>query len=94
MKLRNALIDLTPLRVSRAFRVVFTARLISVFGLGFALVALPMQVYSATGSSVLVAVVSAVNGASVFGGTLVGGVLADRFPRRRLIVAGRGAAAL
>ncbi|GAA1770318.1 enterobactin transporter EntS [Streptomonospora arabica] len=94
MKLRDALIDLTPLRVSREFRVVFTARLISVFGLGFALVALPMQVYSATGSSVLVAVVSAVNGTSVFGGTLVGGVLADRFPRRRLIVAGRSSATM
>ncbi|WP_084723425.1 enterobactin transporter EntS [Streptomonospora alba] len=94
MKLRNALIDLTPLRVSHAFRVVFTARLISVFGLGFAMVALPMQVYSTTGSSVLVAVVSAVNGVSIFGGTLVGGVLADRFPRRGLIVAGRGAAAV
>ncbi|MDT0303834.1 enterobactin transporter EntS [Streptomonospora wellingtoniae] len=92
MKLRDALIDLTPLRVSRAFRVVFTARLISVFGLGFALVALPMQVYAATGSSALVAVVSAVNGTSIFGGTLVGGVLADRFPRRRLIVAGRASA--
>ncbi|MUL43440.1 enterobactin transporter EntS [Streptomonospora sp. PA3] len=94
MKARDAFIDLTPLRASRAFRVVFTARLISVFGLGFALVALPLQVYSATGSSVLVAVVSAVNGVSVFGGTLVGGVLADRFPRRTLIVAGRAAAAL
>ncbi|WP_345606299.1 enterobactin transporter EntS, partial [Streptomonospora salina] len=92
MKLRTALIDLTPLRVSPAFRVVFTARLISVFGLGFALVALPMQVYSATGSSTLVAVVSAVTGAAVFSGTLVGGVLADRFPRRRLIAAGRAAA--
>ncbi|MBX9391877.1 enterobactin transporter EntS [Streptomonospora nanhaiensis] len=94
MRLRDAAIDLTPLRASRAFRVVFTARLISVFGLGFALVALPMQVYSATGSSALVAVVSAVNGASVFGGTLVGGVLADRCSRRALIVAGRAAATL
>ncbi|GAB3448493.1 enterobactin transporter EntS [Streptomonospora sediminis] len=94
MKLRDTLIDLTPLRLSREFRVVFTARLISVFGLGFAMVALPMQVYSATHSSVLVAVVSAVNGASVFGGTLVGGVLADRFPRRTLIVTGRGAATI
>ncbi|MDA0567794.1 enterobactin transporter EntS [Streptomonospora sp. S1-112] len=94
MRLRDTALDLSPLRLSREFRLVFTARLVSVFGLGFALVALPMQVYAATGSSVLVAVVSAVNGASVFGGTLVGGVLADRTSRRALIVAGRAAAAL
>ncbi|QBI54643.1 enterobactin transporter EntS [Streptomonospora litoralis] len=94
MKLRDAVIDIGPLRISREFRLVFTARLISIFGLGFALVALPLQVYSATQSSVLVAVVSAVNGVSIFGGTLVGGVLADRYSRRALIVSGRAAAAL
>ncbi|MDA8369804.1 MAG: enterobactin transporter EntS [Nocardiopsaceae bacterium] len=94
MTLSGIIIDIGPLRDSRAFRVVFTARLVSIFGLGFALVALPLQVYAATGSSAAVAAVSAVNGGSVFGGTLVGGVLADRFARRNLIVAGRAASAL
>ncbi|MFW5419105.1 enterobactin transporter EntS [Nocardiopsis sp. CNT-189] len=95
-RLRSALgrtaIDVSPLRLSRPFRIVFTARTLSVFGLGFALVALPLQVYSLTGSSALVALVSAVGGMSVLGGTLVAGVLADRHPRRTLIVTGRFAA--
>ncbi|MDA2811785.1 MFS transporter [Nocardiopsis sp. RSe5-2] len=88
----RAAIDLTPLKVSRPFRNVFAARTLSVFGLGFALVALPLQVYGLTGSSAMVALVNAVNGASVLGGTLVAGVLADRRPRRGLIVTGRLAA--
>ncbi|MDA2804807.1 enterobactin transporter EntS [Nocardiopsis suaedae] len=88
----RAAIDLTPLKVSRPFRNVFAARTLSVFGLGFALVALPLQVYGLTGSSAMVALVNAVNGVSVLGGTLVAGVLADRRPRRGLIVTGRLAA--
>jgi ENTS family enterobactin (siderophore) exporter len=94
VRLRHVVMDVGPLRDSRAFRVVFAARTVSVFGLGFALVALPLQVYALTGSSVAVALVSAVNGVSVFCGTLVGGVLADRLPRRALIVSGRAAAAV
>ncbi|WP_017624260.1 enterobactin transporter EntS [Nocardiopsis chromatogenes] len=88
----RAAIDLTPLKASRPFRNVFAARTLSVFGLGFALVALPLQVYGLTGSSAMVALVNAVNGVSVLGGTLVAGVLADRRPRRGLIVTGRLAA--
>ncbi|WP_017541152.1 enterobactin transporter EntS [Nocardiopsis halophila] len=90
--LGRAAIDLTPLKASRPFRTVFAARTLSVFGLGFALVALPLQVYGLTGSSTMVALVNAVNGVSVLGGTLVAGVLADRRPRRGLIVTGRLAA--
>ncbi|UOE21998.1 enterobactin transporter EntS [Thermobifida halotolerans] len=86
------MIDVTPLRVSREFRIVFVARIVSIFGLGFASVALPTQVYELTGSSFLVATVHTANAVSVLCGTLVGGVLADRGDRRRLIVVGRASA--
>src|SRR5690625_3527023 len=88
------MVDISPLRTSPEFRIIFVARLISIFGLGFAAVALPMQVYGLTGSSLLVATVHTTNAVSVLSGTLVGGMLADRGDRRRLIVIGRGAAVL
>ncbi|GLU48916.1 enterobactin transporter EntS [Nocardiopsis ansamitocini] len=94
MKLADFVIDLSPLRSSPAFRAVFTARVVSLFGIGFTMVALPLQVYDATRSSLLVATVSATAGASVLAGTLIGGLLADRVDRRRLIITGRAAATL
>ncbi|MFD0777018.1 MFS transporter, partial [Streptomonospora algeriensis] len=84
--LQGLVIDLSPLRSGRGFRIVFAVRLISLFGGGFRLVALPMQVYAMTGSSVLVASVSVVNGLAGFAGTVLGGVLADRLDRRRLML--------
>ena len=94
MRLSQLMVDISPLRTSPEFRIIFVARLISIFGLGFAAVALPMQVYGLTGSSLLVATVHTTNAVSVLSGTLVGGMLADRGDRRRLIVIGRGAAVL
>ncbi|GAA4956508.1 MFS transporter [Streptomonospora halophila] len=85
--LAGLVIDLSPLRSGRGFRIVFAVRLISLFGGGFRLVALPMQVYAMTGSSVLVASVTVVNGVAGFGGTVLGGLLADRLDRRRLMQA-------
>lgn len=94
MKLSQLMVDISPLRLSREFRIVFVARLISVFGLGFAAVALPMQVYQLTGSSLLVATVHTTSAVSVLAGTLLGGMLADRGDRRRLIVIGRASAVI
>ncbi|WP_239646978.1 enterobactin transporter EntS [Nocardiopsis salina] len=94
MRLSQLMVDISPLRTSPEFRIVFVARLISIFGLGFAAVALPMQVYGLTGSSLLVATVHTTNAVSVLAGTLVGGMLSDRGDRRRLIVIGRTAAVI
>ncbi|APE36539.1 MFS transporter [Nocardia mangyaensis] len=91
---RKIAIDLEPLRTSREFRTLFIARTISVFGIGFLVVALPIQVYQLTGSTAQVAMVSAVIGLSAFGGTLIGGVAADRYDRRTVIAGARGAATI
>ncbi|MBB5431658.1 enterobactin transporter EntS [Nocardiopsis composta] len=80
-------IDLSPLRAGGGFRILFAVRLVSLLGGGYRMVALPLQVYAMTGSSVLVASVSVVNGLSSFAGTLGGGLLADRMDRRRLMLA-------
>ena len=90
--MRRYTLDASPLRESPEFRTIFIARTISIFGIGFLAVAIPVQIYSMTTSTGSVAVVVAILGASAFAGTLAGGVLADRFDRRNVIVAARGAA--
>nr|WP_206025115.1 enterobactin transporter EntS [Rhodococcus sp. 14C212] len=85
-------LDVDPLRTSREFRYIFTARVVSLFGIGFLVVAVPLQVYRLTGSTAQVAAVSAVLGVTTFAATFVGGVLADRYDRRRVIAVARGTA--
>ncbi|MGP3689702.1 enterobactin transporter EntS [Streptomyces sp. IBSNAI002] len=94
MPLRDFVIDIEPLRTSRDFRAIFIARVVSLFGLGMATVALSAQVYGLTRSSFDVAVASTIMSVTVLLGSLWGGVMADRTDRRRLIVCARGAAAL
>ncbi|MFC6013751.1 enterobactin transporter EntS [Nocardia lasii] len=91
---RKIAIDLEPLRTSREFRTLFIARTISVFGIGFLVVALPIQVYGLTGSTATVATISTVIGVSALIGTLFGGTAADRYDRRTVIAGARGAATI
>ncbi|GAA4373543.1 enterobactin transporter EntS [Actinomadura verrucosospora] len=92
--LRRLVIDVGPLRDSRPFRNVFIARTVSVFGIGMLAVALPVQVYDLTGSTVHVGGVSAAEGFALLAGFLWGGVLADRHDRRRLMLRARAAAGI
>ncbi|MEU8898044.1 enterobactin transporter EntS [Nocardia sp. NPDC048505] len=93
-RLGGLVIDLAPLRSSRAFRYAFAARLISLLGIGLLIVAVPAQMYQLTRSNLHVAGVSVVLAAAMFAGSLAGGVLADRFDRRRTIQWSRTAAGL
>ncbi|WP_202551153.1 enterobactin transporter EntS [Streptomyces sp. SID8352] len=92
--MRDLLIDVEPLRTSRDFRAIFIARVVSLFGLGMATVALASQVYELTGATFHVAVSTMIMSITVLLGSLWGGWMADRTDRRRLIVCARGAAAL
>jgi len=87
-------IDVSPLRVGRDFRFVFTARLVSLIGIGVTGVALAIQVFGLTGSSLHVAMVNAALGGPLLVGTLAGGVLADRLDRRLLMIWSRTGAGL
>jgi len=79
--------DLTPLRTSRDFRLPYASRTVTALGTDATEVALLVQARQLTGSTVAVGLLGAVEllPLVVFG--LYGGVLADRFDRRRLIVA-------
>ncbi|MGW0172667.1 enterobactin transporter EntS [Rhodococcus sp. NPDC003322] len=89
MSERGVLLDLRPLRESAAFRRVFIARTISIFGIGMLMVGVPLQMYDLTGSTFLVGLVAAVEGAASMGGMLIGGTLADRYDRKKLILFAR-----
>ena len=94
MRARDLLIDVEPLRTSADFRAIFVARVVSLFGLGMAAVALSAQVYALTGATFQVAVTSMIMSVTVLLGSLWGGLAADRSDRRLLIVRARSCAAL
>ncbi|RSS41390.1 enterobactin transporter EntS [Streptomyces sp. WAC08241] len=94
MRAGDLLVDIGPLRTSRDFRAIFIARIVSLFGLGMATVALSDQVYDLTGSTFGVAVSSMIMSVTVLAGSLWGGWAADRMDRRGLILWARSSAAL
>ncbi|GHA87653.1 enterobactin transporter EntS [Streptomyces termitum] len=94
MRAADLLVDIGPLRTSRDFRAVFLARIVSLFGLGMATVALSKQVYDLTGTTFGVAVSGMIMSVTVLAGSLWGGWAADRMDRRKLILWARASAAL
>lgn len=86
--------DLSPLRSSRDFRIMFWARVVALLGIGLTLVALSIQVYAQTRSSLAVSMVNVAAGSMLLLGTLAGGVLADYFDRRQLLLVSRTAASV
>jgi ENTS family enterobactin (siderophore) exporter len=89
MTLSRLFVDTSLLRSNPAFRQVLLARTISLMGLGMLAVSVPVQVYALTGSSFHVGLVAALDGAGMFAGLLLGGVLSDLYDRRRLILLAR-----
>jgi MFS family permease len=79
-------IDLTPLKVSRDYRLLFTGQFVSVFGSAISYVVLPWQVYQLTRSPFAVGMLGVAEFVPMLVMGFVGGALADHFDRRRLIV--------
>lgn len=80
------LTDFSLLKTNKNFRHVFWARTLSLLTIGMLVVAIPKQVYDLTGDSLAVAFATACEGIAMFIGLLLGGVLADRYERKGLIV--------
>jgi MFS family permease len=83
---RRALLDLTPLRVSPAYRRLVAGDAVSVIGTQITIVAVPIQVYEQTRSAAAVGLLGLAGllPLVVFG--LYGGAVADAVDRRRLVV--------
>ena len=94
MGLTRHIVGASLLRENAHYRRVLVARTISLLGLGLLAVSLPVQVFALTGSSFHVGLVLAIDGAGLFLGILLGGVLADLHDRRRLILFARGVCGL
>jgi predicted MFS family arabinose efflux permease len=80
------LVDTTPLRESRDFRLLFSGQLISMLGTQLTVVAIPYQVYSMTRSSLQVGAISLAQLVPFVAGALWAGPLGDAIDRRRIMV--------
>ena len=84
--MKNWFTDFSLLKTNKNFRCVFLARTLSLLTIGMLIVAIPQQVYALTGDSLAVAIAIACEGIAMFMGLLCGGILADRYERKRLIL--------
>ena len=80
------LLDLSPLRRHRDFRLLFIGQFVSFFGSMITYVAVPYQVYQLTGSSLVVGLLGTAQLVPLLLFGLVGGAYADAMDRRRLLV--------
>ncbi|MDE9534105.1 enterobactin transporter EntS [Xenorhabdus bovienii] len=90
----SILLDFSLLKNNAHFRAIFIARMLSVFALGMLTVGVPVQMQSLTGSTLQVGIVVALDGIGMFIGLMLGGILADRYDRRKLILFARGTCGL
>jgi MFS family permease len=78
--------DVTSLRTSRDFRLLFLAGTVFYFGAMVSYVAIPFQIYTLTGSNFAVGAVGLVELVPLVVFGLYGGALADHVDRRRLLI--------
>jgi len=82
---RGHLMDLTPLKVSRDFRLLFFGHSVSNFGDEIVAVAVPYQVFRITGSTLAVGLLGLAALIPVFVFPIIGGTVADAVERRKLV---------
>jgi MFS family permease len=87
--LRRVAVDLTPLRTSRDFRLLWSGELVSETGSYVTLVAVYVQVFALTGSAAAVGLVGLAQLVPLVFATLLGGPLIDMHDRRRLLLLGQ-----
>ncbi|MDQ6883531.1 MAG: MFS transporter [Candidatus Dormibacteraeota bacterium] len=85
-RLRQLAVDVSPLRDSRQFRLLFTGQLISLVGRQITVVAVPYQVYVLTHSSLRVGLLGLFQLVPFVVFSLVAGTIADQVDRRRLLL--------
>jgi MFS family permease len=85
-RLRALVIDLSPLRESRDFRLLWTGQAISNLGRQITVVAVPFQLYLITHSTLAVGALGLVQVVPYIAVSLVSGTVADRVDRRVLLL--------
>src|SRR3954454_35189 len=79
-------VDTSPLRESRDLRLLLAGELVTGLGTQATLVALPYQLYVETHSAFLTGLLGAVELVPLMSMALLGGALADRHDRRRMLL--------
>jgi MFS family permease len=79
------LLDLSPLRESRDYRLLFTGQLVSFFGSMMTFIVVPWQMYQLTGSSAMVGYIYLAEFVPMVCLAFVGGALADFFDKRKML---------
>jgi MFS family permease len=79
------LLDLSPLKASRDYRLLFTGQLISFFGSMMTFIVVPWQMYQLTQSSAMVGYLELAEFVPMFCLAFLGGALADYVDKRRLL---------
>lgn len=82
---QRLLVDITPLRESRDYRLLYAGQAVSYLGTQMTAVAAPIQVYDLTGSSFAVGMLGLAQLLPLIVGSFIGGALADAHDRRRLL---------
>lgn len=79
------LIDLSPLRSSRDYRLLFFGQLVSFFGSMMTFIVVPWQMFQLTGSSAMVGYIALAEFVPMVSLAFVGGALADFIDKRRML---------
>jgi MFS family permease len=85
-RIRSLAVDVTPLRTSRDYRLMWIGTSISFMGSWMTFVAIPFQVFEITGSTLAVGLLGLCDLVPMLTLSLFGGALADRYDRRRLLM--------
>lgn len=86
MARRKVFIDIGPLRHSKDFRYLFFGEMVSVMGSGLTVVAVPLQLYELTRSSLQVGLASLGQLLPLVVFSFAGGAMADAYDRRKLLL--------
>src|SRR3954465_9651025 len=85
-RLRGLLVDLSPLKASREFRLLWFGQLVSFMGNQITVVAVPLQVYALTHSTLKVGLLGLVQLVPLLAVSLLGGSIPDAFDRRKVLL--------
>lgn len=86
---RSIVVDVSPLRGNRDFQMFFLSRVSSSAARQIIIVAVPLQIFSITNSSLAVGLIGAAQLIPLFAVALIGGALADALDRRWLLIVGQ-----
>ena len=79
------LLDITPLKVSRDYRLLFFGQLVSFFGSMMTFIVVPWQMFQLTQSSAMVGYLYLAEFVPMVALAFVGGAFADAFDRRKIL---------